>query len=92
MTEAEAQALMQHYGIAASAQAVYHFRGFKYGRLQEALDYAELVASRPLAGPSGHGRPRARLDTDLRSKRADPSPDAPHGTDATARTIRARQR
>ncbi len=40
MTEAEAQALMQHYGIAASAQAVYHFRGFKYGRLQEALDYA----------------------------------------------------
>lgn len=49
MTEAEAQALMQHHGIAASEQAVYHFRGFKYGRLRDALDYAELVASRETA-------------------------------------------
>lgn len=49
MTDAETQALMQHHGITASEQAVYHFRGFKYGRLQDALDYAELVASRETA-------------------------------------------
>lgn len=49
MTEAEARALMQQHGIAASERAVYHFRGFSYGNLQDALNYAELVASRESA-------------------------------------------
>lgn len=56
MTQAEAQALMQHHGIAASQHAVYHFRGFRYGDLQDALNYAELVASRESAARAGETR------------------------------------
>lgn len=51
MTEAEAQALMQQHGIAASEHAVYHFRGFKYSNLQDAVNYAERVVSRDSAAP-----------------------------------------
>ena len=49
MTEAEVQALMRHHGIAASQHAVYHYRGFRYGNLLDALNYAELVTGREFA-------------------------------------------
>ena len=49
MTETEAQSLMEHHGITAMQQAVYHYRGFRYGNLVDALNYAELVTSREYA-------------------------------------------
>lgn len=49
MTEAEEKSLMEHHGITAMQQAVYHYKGFRYGNLMDALNYAELVASREFA-------------------------------------------
>jgi hypothetical protein len=49
MTETEARALMEHHGITAMQQAVYHYKGFRYGNLMDALNYAELVTSRESA-------------------------------------------
>ena len=46
MTEPEAQALAERHGITASQQAIYHYKGFKYGNLTDALNYAELLQSR----------------------------------------------
>lgn len=46
MTETEAKSLMEHHGITAMQQAVYHYKGFRYGNLMDALNYAELVTSR----------------------------------------------
>lgn len=46
MTEADAKARMEHHGITTAQQAVYYYRGFRYGNLVDALNYAELVASR----------------------------------------------
>jgi hypothetical protein len=46
MTEGEAKGLMEHYGITAAQQPVYHYNGFRYGNLTDALSYAELLASR----------------------------------------------
>jgi hypothetical protein len=49
VTETETTALMEHHGITATQQAVYHYKGFKYGNLMDALTYAELVADRNVA-------------------------------------------
>lgn len=49
MTEAEANARMEHHGITTAQQAVYFYKGFRYGNLMDALNYAELVASRESA-------------------------------------------
>ena len=46
MTEAEAKERMEHHGITTAHQAVYYYNGFRYGNLMDALNYAELVASR----------------------------------------------
>jgi hypothetical protein len=46
MTEAEAKTLMEHHGITAAQQAVYYYKGFRYGNLMDALNYAELVTGR----------------------------------------------
>jgi hypothetical protein len=46
MTEDEAKRLMEHYGITAAQQPVYHYNGFRYGNLTDALSYAELLTSR----------------------------------------------
>lgn len=46
MTEAEAKERMKHHGITTTQQAVYYYNGFRYGSLMDALNYAELVASR----------------------------------------------
>jgi len=46
MTEAEAKERMEHHGITTAQQAVYYYKGFRYGSLMDALNYAELVASR----------------------------------------------
>ena len=45
MTEDEAKRLMEHYGITAAHQPVYHYNGFRYGNLMDALSYAELLTS-----------------------------------------------
>lgn len=49
VTETEAKSLMEHHGITAMQQAVYHYNGFRYGNLTDALNYAELVTSREFA-------------------------------------------
>jgi len=49
MTEPDANALMEHHGITATQQAVYHYKGFRYGNLMDALNYAELVTGREFA-------------------------------------------
>jgi hypothetical protein len=49
VTETEEKSLMEHHGITAMQQAVYHYRGFRYGTLMDALSYAELVTSREFA-------------------------------------------
>ena len=49
MTEPEANTLMEHHGITATQQAVYHYKGFRYGNLMDALNYAELVTGREFA-------------------------------------------
>ena len=46
MTEAEAKGLMERHGITKSQQAVYYYRGFKYGNLVDAVTYAERNAAR----------------------------------------------
>ena len=46
MTEHEAKKLMEHYGITAAQQPVYHFNGFRYSNLTDALSYGELLTSR----------------------------------------------
>jgi hypothetical protein len=48
MTETEA-AHMERHDITATQQAVYHYKGFRYGNLMDALNYAELVTSREFA-------------------------------------------
>jgi len=37
---------MEHHGITTAQQAVYYYQGFRYANLMDALNYAELVASR----------------------------------------------
>ena len=49
MTEPESKTLMELHGITATQQALYHYRGFRYGNLTDALNYAELVTSREFA-------------------------------------------
>jgi hypothetical protein len=49
MTETESRALMEHHGITVVQQAVYHYNGFRYANLTDALNYAELVTSREVA-------------------------------------------
>jgi hypothetical protein len=53
MTEDETKSLMERYGITATQQSVFHYQGFKYGNLTDALNQAELVATRAnaAAGP-----------------------------------------
>ena len=46
MTEDEKQKLMERYGITAEQQSVYHYAGFRYSNLTDALDYAERVTNR----------------------------------------------
>ncbi len=46
MTEDETRTLMERYGITVTQQTVYLYGGFKYGNLEEALDYATLVRTR----------------------------------------------
>lgn len=46
MTEDEAKRLMEQYGITAAQQPVYHYNGFRYGNLTDALSYAELLTNR----------------------------------------------
>jgi hypothetical protein len=45
MTEDEKQKLMEHYGITTEQQSVYHYAGFRYSNLTDALDYAERITS-----------------------------------------------
>jgi hypothetical protein len=52
VTEAEAKARMEQHGITTARQAVYYYKGFRYGNLMDALNYAELVTARELA--TGH--------------------------------------
>jgi len=49
MTETETRARMEHHDITATQQSVYHYKGFRYGNLNDALNYAELVTSREFA-------------------------------------------
>jgi hypothetical protein len=49
MTKAEAKARMEHHGITTAQQAVYYYKGFRYGNLMDALNYAELATSREFA-------------------------------------------
>ena len=49
MIETEGRARMEHHDITATQQAVYHYKGFRYGNLNDALNYAELVTSREFA-------------------------------------------
>jgi len=49
LIETEGRARMEHHDITATQQTVYHYRGFKYGNLNDALNYAELVTSREFA-------------------------------------------
>ena len=49
MTEAEAKARMEHHGITTAQQAVYYYKGFKYGNVKDAVTYAELITSREFA-------------------------------------------
>ena len=49
MTKAEAEEPMEHHGITTAQQAVYYYKGFRYGNLMDALNYAELVTSREFA-------------------------------------------
>ena len=46
MTEADAKTRMEHHGITTAQQAVYYYKGFRYGNLADALSYAELIESR----------------------------------------------
>jgi hypothetical protein len=46
MTEDEARTMMDRHGITAVHRTVYHYQGFNYGSLADALSYAELVTSR----------------------------------------------
>ena len=46
MTEGEAKTMMERHGITAAHRVVYHYQGFNYGSLSDALNYAELVTSR----------------------------------------------
>ena len=45
MTDGEARALMERHGITTAERVVYHYKGFNYGSLADALNYAELVTS-----------------------------------------------
>jgi hypothetical protein len=56
MTEAEAKTLMEQHGITAAQQVVYHYNGFRYGNLTDALSYAELVTSRTNERPNENER------------------------------------
>ena len=49
MTEPESKALMDLHGITATQHTLYHYNGFRYGNLMDALNYAELVTSREFA-------------------------------------------
>ena len=49
MTEPESKTLMEHHGITTTLQTSYHYKGFRYGNLMDALNYAELVTSREFA-------------------------------------------
>ena len=53
MTEPETKALIEHHGITTTQQAVYHYKGFRYGNLMDALSYAELVTGREFAARTG---------------------------------------
>jgi hypothetical protein len=46
MIEDEVKKLMEHYGIRLEQQPVYHYAGFRYGTLTDAVNYAERVARR----------------------------------------------
>ena len=49
MIEDNAKARMELHGITTAQQAVYYYKGFRYGNLMDALNYAELVTSREFA-------------------------------------------
>jgi hypothetical protein len=46
MTEQQTTQLMEQYGITTEQLSVYHYAGFRYSNLSDALNYAELMASR----------------------------------------------
>ena len=46
MTDGEAKALMAHHGITSAPRAVYQYRGYVYGNLMDAVNYAELITGR----------------------------------------------
>lgn len=46
MNEEQTTKLMEHYGITTEQRPVYCYAGFRYGNLADALNYAELIASR----------------------------------------------
>lgn len=46
MTEDEAKTMMERHGITAIHRTVYHYQGYNYGSLADALNYAEVVTSR----------------------------------------------
>ena len=46
MIEQQTTKLMEHYGITTEQLSVYHYAGFRYSNLSDALNYAALIASR----------------------------------------------
>jgi hypothetical protein len=46
MTEEEKE-LTNRYGITATDKTVYHYKGYKYDRLQDALNYAKTGRGAP---------------------------------------------
>jgi len=46
MTEDDAKTMMERHDITAVHRTAYQYRGYNYGSLSDALNYAELVTSR----------------------------------------------
>ena len=64
MTQDEKKRLMARHGITADEQSVYYYKHFKYGNLMDAVNYAELVASRAKK-PKGTDRSELRRGSGL---------------------------
>lgn len=64
MTNDEMKNLMKRHGITAGEESVYYYKHFKYGNLMDAVNYAELVASRAKQ-PKGDDRSELRSASGL---------------------------
>jgi len=64
VTQNEMKSLMECHGITAGEQSVYYYKHYKYGSLMDAVNYAELVASRAKK-PKGDDRSELRRESGL---------------------------